>query len=527
MHTPPPTPRKDPGSDRRESMIRSRLWYLRAAIPMMLVLAVLTVFEVPVQAAGGDVELVAVADSYVDASRPGDNFGSSTSLRVDADPVRTGFVRFDLGGMAPPVSAVLRLHAGSGNVVGFDAHAVVDNSWTEKAITFDTAPAVGSIIGSSGPVSAGQVYEIDVTSAVSAGGPVSFAITSTSPTLTRYDSRESQNPPTLVVEHDAGVQPPPAPSQCDGSSWQGVTVGEDGAVHSEVRMGSFWNGVLTHTLDGFSFGPGTVDITELVTWDGYPDRSETAPQPAEQVRVELYLGGELVGAGTPSGDLQDGVTSAWWAGSGGSVILPDGADEVRIVHSNLYAGTNGPNSLSPATVCLEHRPFAPQPAAELDVDCGTGDATVMLTNSGDATATFTVTLDGADTEIVVEAGNEASLQFSLIEDHEHQVIVEEATAGTVLDTSFLVDCETPPTTTPPTTTPPTTTPPTTTPPAQPAPTTPPTTTPTVEVKSASAASPTPVPRLAFTGVGELLAQVTLGLGFIGAGVPLVWRKRRP
>jgi hypothetical protein len=136
----------------------------------------------------------------VDQSKPTTNYGSRTFLRTDSSPIRNGYLRFDVHGIEALQSAKLRFFAETSSSVGFDVRSVSDNAWGELAITYANAPPFGVAVGSSGPVSGGNWYEIDVTSLVSGDSPVSFALTSTSSTATKYSSRESANPPQLVVK---------------------------------------------------------------------------------------------------------------------------------------------------------------------------------------------------------------------------------------------------------------------------------------------------------------------------------------
>jgi uncharacterized repeat protein (TIGR02543 family) len=142
-----------------------------------------------------------VADSYVDAGNPGTNFGSNLSLRVDGSPVLNGYLRFVVGGTKGNVTgATLRVYANSAGVLGYQTQTVSDNSWAESGITYNNAPAVGSVIGASGAFTGGNYTEVDVSSYVNADGTYSFALTTSSATQINLASRESGNPPQLVVE---------------------------------------------------------------------------------------------------------------------------------------------------------------------------------------------------------------------------------------------------------------------------------------------------------------------------------------
>jgi hypothetical protein len=141
-----------------------------------------------------------VADSYVNAGNPTTNFGSNASLRVDGSPVQNGYLRFTVGGTRGNViAATLRVYANSDGVLGYQAHAVSDNSWGESTITSNNAPAVGSVIAASGAFTGGHWTEVNVTSYVNADGTYSFALTTSSATQINLASRDSGNPAELVV----------------------------------------------------------------------------------------------------------------------------------------------------------------------------------------------------------------------------------------------------------------------------------------------------------------------------------------
>lgn len=139
------------------------------------------------------------ADSYVDASQPNLNFGTSTQLRVDGSPVLTAYLRFDLSGLNGPVSsAQLRVFAASAQTVGYTVQAVADASWIETGITASNAPPAGATLGASGPIAAGTWTAVDVTNAVTAG-TASFQLATTNGTAISLSSRTGANPPQLVI----------------------------------------------------------------------------------------------------------------------------------------------------------------------------------------------------------------------------------------------------------------------------------------------------------------------------------------
>ncbi len=120
-------------------------------------------------------------------------------MRTDGVPIKNAYLRFDVQGVGTVTSATLRIFAKTDDRVGFDVRGVSDNNWGELTINYGNAPPFGAVVGSSGPLTGGNWYEVDVSSLVSGDGLVSFALTSTSSRQTRYSSREGTNPPQLIV----------------------------------------------------------------------------------------------------------------------------------------------------------------------------------------------------------------------------------------------------------------------------------------------------------------------------------------
>ena len=151
--------------------------------------------------AGNAATFSPVADSYVDASAPTATHGKLASLRVDASPVVRSYLRFNVTGITGAVaSATLRVWAGSAQTTGYDAYSVADNTWGEATITSANSPPFGlARLGSSGKIAAGTWTSVDVTSAITGNGLVSFGLSTTSSTAVSLSSREGQVPPQLVI----------------------------------------------------------------------------------------------------------------------------------------------------------------------------------------------------------------------------------------------------------------------------------------------------------------------------------------
>ncbi|WP_420644827.1 DUF7594 domain-containing protein [Candidatus Leptofilum sp.] len=154
-----------------------------------------------------------VADASVFSNRSTGNFGSSSQLRLDAAPTVNSYLRFDVQGLVGTVnSATLRVFVQTTSTAGFTVQEVADNSWSETGINFSNAPAIGTVINSSGSTAAGSYIDVDVTSYITGNGLYSMALTTTDTSLIVAQSREGFNPPELVVETTIGGGPTPPPT---------------------------------------------------------------------------------------------------------------------------------------------------------------------------------------------------------------------------------------------------------------------------------------------------------------------------
>ena len=154
----------------------------------------------PVGGTPGSPTFNSSADSYVNETSPATNYGSSTQCRIDGSPILRTYLRFDVQNLVGTItSAKLRIYANSGSSTGHEVRTVADNSWGEASINYGNAPAVGAVVGSSGPFAAAAYIEVDVTAVVTGNGTYSFALTGPGTTAISYASRESGNKPVLLV----------------------------------------------------------------------------------------------------------------------------------------------------------------------------------------------------------------------------------------------------------------------------------------------------------------------------------------
>jgi hypothetical protein len=145
--------------------------------------------------------LTPVADAYVNASSPSNNFGRSTALRSDGSPELRSYIRFDLTGVPGVITrATLRFLPKANHSQGVAIHGGVTAAWTETGIVYGNAPSFDlTVLGVSGPMTSGSWVAVDVSGAVGTGS-VTFVITTTSPTQTNIASRETADPPVLELE---------------------------------------------------------------------------------------------------------------------------------------------------------------------------------------------------------------------------------------------------------------------------------------------------------------------------------------
>jgi hypothetical protein len=177
--------------------------------------AVLAAVGVPllggtVASANASVTFTAAADTYVRSDYPTTNYGKDTTLATNASPVTTSYVRFNVQGLAAPVTkATLRVYSYAISGTGYQVSPVTDNTWGETSVTYTNAPQLGAQLGTSGAITNNAWTSVDVTSAVSGNGPVSLGLTTTSTTGKRFASRETTaTPPQLVVETGTPVGTP-------------------------------------------------------------------------------------------------------------------------------------------------------------------------------------------------------------------------------------------------------------------------------------------------------------------------------
>lgn len=141
-------------------------------------------------------------DATIKPKSPRANFGSK-KLETDKSSEENFLLKFKVTGTSGRSinGAKLRLYNINGSSKGGNFYRVTDNSWSESTITWNNAPsAVQKAIASLAAVKAGNWYEVDLGSLITADGIYSLRITSSSSNGADYSSKESTKfAPQLIV----------------------------------------------------------------------------------------------------------------------------------------------------------------------------------------------------------------------------------------------------------------------------------------------------------------------------------------
>ncbi len=151
-----------------------------------------------------------VADAYVAGDITTTNYGRSATLKADGSPDYHSYLRFNVGDIVGNVTnATLRLYTTSSSATGYQVKHVTDQAWEEGTITYANAPAVGSLIGSSGNFASGSWTTVDVTSLITGNGTFDVAVSTTSSTSMNFNSRDAtSNQPQLIIQTSTNAVTP-------------------------------------------------------------------------------------------------------------------------------------------------------------------------------------------------------------------------------------------------------------------------------------------------------------------------------
>jgi chitodextrinase len=226
----------------------------------------------------------AAADATIVAASPSANTGSAMTVEDDNSPVKNFLLRFAVNGVGSGTitAAKLRLHVTNGSDRGGDFRAT-SNAWTESAVTWGSAPAVGALVGSLEGVAAGAWQELQLAAGAVAGdGPVNLRVSSPSSDGAAYDSREAGAalaPQLILTVADPAVQdvsPPTAPSPLAAAaisptrvdlSWAAATDDVRVAGYRVFRAGAELATTSETTYTDTAVLPGTSYAYHVVAYD--------------------------------------------------------------------------------------------------------------------------------------------------------------------------------------------------------------------------------------------------------------------
>jgi len=186
-----------------------------AATPGVTVTAE-TPTPVNTQGPGTPLTFITEADARVEEADPDKNFGNGTTLRADGgdDPDVESLLRFTVTGIVDAIQSVrLRLYVTDNGSENGPAVYSTDTSWSENEITWNTRPArTSEAVDNKESIPPETWVEYDVTSLVTGNGTFSFLLAADSNDSTVFSSRQSSQPPQLVITFgsDAPTTPTPA-----------------------------------------------------------------------------------------------------------------------------------------------------------------------------------------------------------------------------------------------------------------------------------------------------------------------------
>jgi hypothetical protein len=154
----------------------------------------------------GPVTFTPVADARVEQASPTANFGTASVLMADNSPMIESYLRFTVTGLSGPAQqATLRLWVVDSASNGPAISLCTSTTWSETGITWATKPTISTSRDDKGAIAAGIWVEYDVTPWVTGNGSYCLALIPQSSNGLDLSSKESANPPQLVVTGGALV----------------------------------------------------------------------------------------------------------------------------------------------------------------------------------------------------------------------------------------------------------------------------------------------------------------------------------
>jgi hypothetical protein len=299
------------------------------------------------------VQATLVADAHVSSAQPDVNSGTLSNLNVGGG--YTALVQFDLGVLPPGTTAAqitratLRLYCNRSDTTGTVTVQPVEAGWGEYSVTYNTLPAVGSMVGSLQVSAADEFVTVDVTAAVqgwvNAPSSNNGLALSAGSAIVQFDSKENEetsHSPELEIALAAGgsggvgAQGPAGPVGPAGPQGPAGPTGPPGAAGATGATGPA--------------GPAGASGAGAFVYEGTYSSSTNYPQGA----VVSYGGSSYVSLGhsnhgnTPSsspsnwGTLALSATGAQGPQGPAGPVGPQGPVGVGVAGPAGPAGPQGP-----------------------------------------------------------------------------------------------------------------------------------------------------------------------------------------
>jgi 3-phytase len=177
------------------------------------------VFKAPETFAAENRILFPIADAFVNKEAPKTNFGSTTLLKVDANPTKITYLKFNLQNVNKNklITAFLKVRVDGNPSPGTQRLRLAQsNNWDEKTITFRDRPElVEGVVDKVSGGKKGEWLEFDITNEVKSNSEnmLTLALRSDNTNGITYYSKESIHRPRLVIKHEsvAGSNTPTTP----------------------------------------------------------------------------------------------------------------------------------------------------------------------------------------------------------------------------------------------------------------------------------------------------------------------------
>lgn len=228
------------------------------------------------------------ADTYVKEAESTTNFGEKSTLQVDGgEPADESFIRFTVKNVSGTIlSAQLRLYTNKNSTKDGPVIYATSESWDEEKLTWGQRPNHdAAALDNKDQLDAESWVEYDVTSAITGNATFNFILAGDSKDAVVFSSRESSQPPELVVTFipDAPTALPPTPISLAGD----VTMVGAGDIAMCSNDNDELTAQLLDTIPGtvFTVGDNAYDdgtysqFTECFdpTWGRFKDRMQPIP----------------------------------------------------------------------------------------------------------------------------------------------------------------------------------------------------------------------------------------------------------